>query len=95
MAIESHDETNGGVFEVRGSFDPDEADRLHALLHAAKHQRVTIDFRGVRILHDSAVARLAPELEDRGRHVALLGLNEHHRRLLRYCASSPQPAGHA
>jgi hypothetical protein len=94
MAIEAHDESNGVVFEVHGSFDPAEADRLHALLHSVKHQRVTIDFRAARILHDTAVARLAPELEDRDRRVALLGLTEHHRRLLRYFASPPQ-AGHA
>jgi hypothetical protein len=94
MAIEAHDGSNGVVFEVHGSFDPAEADRLHALLVSVKHQRVTIDFRSARILHDTAVARLAPELEDGDRRVALLGLTEHHRRLLRYFASPPR-TGHA
>ncbi len=83
MSIQAHEGTSGTVVEVDGAFDPDEADRLHALLLDLEPDRpVTLDFRAVRLFHDLAVARLARELG--GRRVALLGLSEHHHRLLRY-----------
>ena len=84
--IQAHDAASGSgtVVEVRGSFDPAEADRLHRLLLELEPRGpVTLDFRAVRLFHDSAVARLARELGDANRPVAVLGLTEHHHRLLR------------
>ncbi len=85
MSIEAHDGANGTVVELHGAFDPEEADRLHALLLELEPEKpVTLDFRAVRLFHDLAVARLAREIGDARRHVAILGLSEHHHRLLRY-----------
>jgi anti-anti-sigma regulatory factor len=90
MAIQARDVgASGTVVELRGAFDSAEADRLHALLEEIEPRRpVTIDFRAVRLFHDFAVARLARDLGDGNRRVAVLGLSEHHHRLLRYMAES-------
>ncbi len=94
MSIQAHEGTSGTVLQVDGAFDPDEADRLHLLLLALAPDRpVTLDFRAVRLFHDSAVARLARELGQR--RVALLGLSEHHHRLLRYIGPNAAHTGTA
>lgn len=96
MSIQAHDGASGTVVELQGAFDPDEADRLHALLLELEPDRpVTLDFRAVRLFHDLAVARLARELGDGQRRVAMLGLSEHHHRLLRYIAAERMHVGSA
>ncbi len=96
MSIQRHDGANGTVVELTGAFDPAEADRLHALLlELEPAMPVTLDFREVRLFHDLAVARLARELDGEHRHVALLGLSEHHHRLLRYIGVGAAHAGTA
>jgi hypothetical protein len=65
-----------------------DADALHDALHAITREKpVAIDFHLVRLFDDFAVARLAPEIADRPGHVTLIGLSEHHHRLLRYVGS--------
>ncbi len=83
MAIDVRPGSIQTVLVLHGSFDEKEADRLHdALLEIDPDRPVTIDFHDVRLFHDTAVARLPRELA--GRHATLLGLSEHHYRLLRY-----------
>ena len=92
--IQAHEETRGVVLELSGSFNTDEADRVREMIRSMEpHRPVTIDFREVRLCHDSAVARLAREIIESDRRVSLLGLSEHHRRLLRYIGvRGAQPA---
>ncbi len=83
--IQSHEEARGTVLELSGSFSTDEAERVREMIRALEpHRPVTIDFREVRLCHDTAVARLARDLVESERRVSLLGLSEHHHRLLRY-----------
>ncbi len=91
--IQAHEETRGTVLELHGSFGPAEADRLRDMIRRLEPQKsVTIDFREVRLCHDTAVARLARDLVESHRQVSMLGLSEHHRRLLRYIGlPSAQP----
>jgi ABC-type transporter Mla MlaB component len=73
---------------LHGSFDRDDAYLLHALLsRVAPAHLVRVDFHEVRTLHDAALSLLARELAaPYGRHLELVGLSEHHHRLLRYIA---------
>jgi hypothetical protein len=83
--IQSHDEGQNTVLELNGSFGPAEEERLQTLLRSLDPKKpVTIDFREVRLFHDLAVARLARDIGDLERRVSLIGLSEHHHRLLRY-----------
>ena len=83
MSLEARHVADGTVVEVHGAFDTAEAERLRAVLREIACERpVTLDFHAVRRFDDAAVARLAGEVAER--HVALLGLSEHHYRLLRY-----------
>jgi anti-anti-sigma regulatory factor len=75
-------------------FDLESAGRLRSILREASLDReVTIDLRNVRVVHDTAVARLAQDLQTVP-HVLLLGLTEHQRRLMRYF-STPSDRGQA
>ncbi len=73
------------MLALNGSFGPAEEERLQAMLRTFDPERpITIDFREVRLFHDLAVARLARDIGELNRHVSLVGLSEHHHRLLRY-----------
>ncbi len=101
MTIAARAGTSGTVFEVSGSFDPEEVGRLHELLIGLGPETpVTLDFREVRLFHDSAIAPLAQEIGAANRPVLLFGLSEHHHRLLRYVGfkvnrRAPGKAAHA
>ncbi len=89
MTITAQIGSTGTVLALEGSFDLDGAERLHdALRQIDAGRSITVDFHEVRLFHDLAVARLARELNDLndagGRRLTLLGLSEHHHRLLRY-----------
>jgi hypothetical protein len=85
MMIQARDEERGTVLELNGSFGPLEEERLNSVLRALDPETpVTIDFRAVRLFHDIAVARLARDICELHRRVSLIGLSEHHHRLLRY-----------
>jgi hypothetical protein len=100
MKIETPAGSSGTVVALEGHFGTAEADRLHAALQQLAPDRpLTIDFRAVRVFHDSAVVRIATDLASgHGMHVNVLGLSEHHWRLLRYfgldplAASEPAPS---
>ncbi len=73
------------VLRFEGTFDAAECWRLReALAGSSPAAAVTLDFTGVRVFHDFAVALLAKELADRRGAVAVRGLRQHQRRLLRY-----------
>lgn len=67
-------------------FSIPEAERVRATVLALDPlPELTLDFSGVRELHDSAIAVLASTLRARPRaNIVLRGLTTHHLRLLRY-----------
>jgi hypothetical protein len=87
--IDAHAGTGGTVVSVEGAaFDSAAAEHLHSLLlKLDPAQPITIDLRSVRIVHDTAVAQLAGDLLPSFHRVLLLGLSEHHHRLMRYFAT--------
>ncbi len=89
MTIDTHAGSGGTVLSVEGAaFDSAAAEHLHdLLLELDPAQPLTIDLRSVRLVHDTAVAQLARDLLPEFRRVWLLGLSEHHRRLMRYFAA--------
>ncbi len=73
------------VFTVAGTFGADDARELRRLLaELDPGGRVTVDFHDVRRLDDVAVSALGQGLGGGGPQVELVGLSDHHRRLLRY-----------
>ncbi len=87
--IQAHDDGRQTVLELNGAFGPVEEERLKNVLCDLEPDRpITIDFREVRLFQDFAVARLARDIAQLQRRVALIGLSEHHRRLLRYIGLS-------
>ncbi len=90
MTIDTHTGQSGTVVSMGGAaFDTDAAARLHELLADLDHEgSLTIDLRAVRLVHDTAVARLARDLWPAFYRVTLLGFTEHHQRLMRYFSSS-------
>ena len=71
------------VIRVEGVFDAAAAQRLASALESADGDDVRVDLTDVREFHDFGIAMLARALS--GRHgVALSGLRQHQRRLLRY-----------
>lgn len=75
----------GAVISIAGTFDTTDVDEL-GMLARSLHSigTIVLDFHEVEVLTDRAIANLASELrhEERG-HVVLVGLSEHHHRLLR------------
>ncbi len=86
MSLEARAQRSGTVVVVHGTFDASDARRLHDVLaELAPSSRVRVDFHEVRLFDDSAVARLSRDLTGPyGANVELVGLSEHHHRLLRY-----------
>ena len=83
--IHRHEQGRKTVLQVNESFGPREEERLNTVLqHLDPERPITIDFREVRQFHDLAVARLARDIVALHRDVSLIGLSEHHHRLLRY-----------
>jgi hypothetical protein len=74
------------VIRLDGAFDCAAAKRLESLVDdVATGVPLTLDFREVRLFHDSAIVWLAAALSRHpGAH--LVGLSQHHYRLLRYVA---------
>jgi hypothetical protein len=85
------------VITLDGVFDIPAARRLAARLDAAGPIEVRIDLTRVREFHDFGVALLARTISCRAAPTAVLGLHEHHLRLLRYlgieCGGSNLAAG--
>ncbi len=82
---------------VEGVFDIEAARRVASQLEDATYANVRIDMTRVREFHDFAVALLAENIAGRKAPTAVLGLHEHHLRLLRYlgidCSGANLAAG--
>ena len=88
MTVQVRNESEGTVLLLEGTFDVADANSLHDALHDVPPERpVAIDFHLVRLFNDFAVARLAQAIADRPGHLTLIGLSEHHHRLLCYVGS--------
>jgi len=72
------------VIRLEGVFDIAAARRLAATLADAAYVEVRIDMTRVREFHDFGVALMARTISGRRAPTAVLGLHEHHLRLLRY-----------
>jgi hypothetical protein len=85
------------VMRLEGVFDVAAAKQAAAKLDEAGYAEVRIDMTRVREFHDFGVALLAQAIAGRRAPTAVLGLKEHHLRLLRYlgidCAGANFAAG--
>lgn len=78
------DESARKVILLDGVFDVPTARRLAETLDGAGYSEVRIDMTRVREFHDFGVALLAQSIASRKAPTAVMGLHEHHLRLLRY-----------
>ena len=76
------------VIQIDGVFDVPAARRLASALDDAGYADVRIDLTRVREFHDFGVALLAQSIAGRRAPTAVLGLHEHHLRLLSTWAST-------
>jgi len=84
MTIEHPSVATETVIRVDGAFDVDAACRLQALVaEVGAGCPLTLDFREVRLFHDSAICSLAAALSSHP-DTRVVGLSLHHYRLLRY-----------
>ena len=85
------------IIQMDGVFDVPAARRLAAALDEANFAEVRIDLTRVREFHDFGVALLAQTISSRRAPTAVLGLQEHHLRLLKHlgidCAGANMSAG--
>jgi hypothetical protein len=85
------------VIRVDGVFDVPAARRLARELEELFYSDVRIDLTRVREFHDFGVALLAQAIAGRRAPTAVIGLHEHHLRLLRYlgieCGTANLSAG--
>jgi anti-anti-sigma regulatory factor len=91
-----HREDGGAVIDIAGTFDTTDVDALGMLARSLYSTgTVVLDFHDVEVLSDCAIAKLAIELhrQEPG-HVTLVGLSEHHHRLLRYVGAEAAETGH-
>jgi hypothetical protein len=72
------------VIEMDGVFDVPAAKRLALELDEMRFAEVRIDLTRVREFHDFGVALLANTIAGRPAPTTVIGLHEHHLRLLRY-----------
>lgn len=85
MTIARHDAPTEIVIEIDGAFDMDAASCLFELVEGLGRTPLTLDFREVRLFHDSAISGLAEALS-RHPEARVVGLSQHQFRLMRYVA---------
>ena len=78
------EERDHTVMRLEGVFDVAAAKQVASRLDEAGFAQVRIDMTRVREFHDFGVALLAQTIATRRAPTAVLGLREHHLRLLRY-----------
>jgi hypothetical protein len=85
------------VIRLDGTFDVPAAKRLARELDELRYADVRIDLTRVREFHDFGVALLANSISGRRAPTSVIGLQEHHLRLLRYlgidCGAANLTAG--
>lgn len=82
MTLEAQGERT--LIRMDGVFDVPAAREVADRLEQAGYSEVRIDLTRVREFHDFGVALLAQAIAGRKAPTAVLGLHEHHLRLLRY-----------
>jgi len=91
------EERDRTVMRIEGVFDVAAAKQVASRLDEAGYAQVRIDMTRVREFHDFGVALLAQTISGRRAPTSVLGLKEHHLRLLRYlgidCAGANLAAG--
>ncbi len=80
------------VIRMDGVFDVPAAQQLARDLEEIGYEEVRIDLTRVREFHDFGVALLAQTIAGRRAPTAVLGLHEHHLRLLRYLGIDAGPS---
>lgn len=87
MKVDTEEHRGETILTLHGSFNPRDLDELRSVISALDSAaRVTLDFHDVGTMHDVAVAELASELGDP--RLCIVGLSDHHRRLLRYMGAN-------
>ncbi len=85
------------VIQIDGIFDVSAARRVAEQLEEARYGEVRIDLTRVREFHDFGVALLAQTIAGRRSPTSVIGLHDHHLRLLRYlgidCSGANLAAG--
>lgn len=86
MRTHVHRDDGGAVITIAGTFDTTDVDELGMVARSLYPTgTVVLDFHEVEVLSDCAIAKLASELQQQeSGHVVLVGMSEHHHRLLRY-----------
>ena len=80
-----HPPSGGAVVHLEGMLDAGEADRLAAVIVGlAGEEPVAVDLHDARAVQDHALVRLARALVVAAGRVRIMGISEHHCRLLRY-----------
>jgi anti-anti-sigma regulatory factor len=84
------------VIGLAGTFHQADVGELTILARSLSSTReVVLDFHEVEVIDDGALAELATELRRQARgHVVLVGLSEHHHRLLQYLREETSPNAH-
>jgi anti-anti-sigma regulatory factor len=86
MTVERHTAYAHTVITIDGAFDRAAASYLQELVSGvAAETPLTLDFREVRLFHDSAIAPLAAAISSHP-DARLVGLSQHQYRLLQYVA---------
>ena len=81
------------TLSLEGVFDLAESERVLLATRALAGDRLAVDFRGLREIHDSALAALVTGLGPLGQRVELRGLPGHQRRMLDYLGDHPSTPG--
>jgi hypothetical protein len=86
VTIDARQSRGRVVLVVHGSFDRQDTRDVEAAVEGlGPGARVTVDLRDARVCDDAALAELARDLTGGlALDVELLGLSDHHRRILRY-----------
>lgn len=75
----------GALISIAGTFGLADVEELAVLAGGlCSRVRVVLDFRRADAIDDCAIAKLASELHGQRGQIVLVGLSEHHHRLLQY-----------
>ncbi len=98
MTIKTHvqrPESGGTVARIHGEFGASDVDHLLAVtIDVEVDGPVAVDFHNAVAVDDSALIMFAMEFSGRAGHGTLVGLSEHHHRLLRYIGLSKSATRH-
>lgn len=79
------------VVSLEGTLDVERARALLALALADGHADLVLDLRGVREIHDAAIALIVRAMEAQRRGLVVRGLRAHQQKLLDLLRSGSEP----